>query len=52
VATEHHRRKIVETIKTGRKGTPMPPFADKLKEEEIQALVKYIRSLNSEKKKE
>ena len=30
----------------------MPPFADKLKEEEIQALVKYIRSLNSEKKKE
>ena len=44
--------KIVETIKTGRKGTPMPPFADKLKEEEIQALVKYIRSLNSEKKKE
>ena len=44
--------KIVETIKSGRKGTPMPPFADKLKEEEIQALVKYIRALNSEKKKE
>ncbi|PYU96184.1 MAG: cytochrome C [Acidobacteria bacterium] len=44
--------KIVETIKNGKKGTPMPPFADKLKEDEIQALVKYIRSLNSEKKKE
>jgi cbb3-type cytochrome c oxidase subunit III len=44
--------KIVETIKSGKKGTPMPPFSDKLKEEEIQALVKYIRSLNGEKKKE
>ena len=41
---------IVETIKNGKKGTPMPPFKDKLKEEEIQALVKHIRSLNSEKK--
>ncbi len=41
---------IVETIKNGKKGTAMPPFADKLKEEEIQALVAYIRSLNSSKK--
>jgi len=41
---------IVETIKNGKKGTPMPPFKDKLKEEEIQALLKHIRSLNSEKK--
>lgn len=41
---------IVETIKNGKKGTPMPPFKEKLKEEEIQALVKHIRSLNSEKK--
>ena len=42
---------IVETIKNGKKGTPMPSFADKLKEDEIQGLVSYIRSLNSEKKK-
>ena len=42
---------IIETIKNGKKGTPMPPFADKLKEDEIQELVNYIRSLNSEKKK-
>lgn len=41
---------IVETIKNGKKGTPMPPFKDKLKDEEIQALLKHIRSLNSEKK--
>jgi cytochrome c oxidase cbb3-type subunit 3 len=42
---------ITETIKNGKKGTPMPPFAEKLKEEEIQALVAHIRSLNSAKKK-
>ncbi len=42
---------IVETIKNGKKDTPMPAFADKLKEDEIQGLVSYIRSLNSEKNK-
>lgn len=41
---------IVETIKNGKKGTPMPPFKDKLKDEEIQALLKQVRSFNSEKK--
>src|SRR5712692_1062252 len=43
-------KQIVETIKNGKKGTPMPPFAEKLKDDEIQALVAYIRSLNSNKK--
>lgn len=43
-------KQIEETIENGKKGTPMAPFKDKLKEDEIQALVKYIRSLNSEKK--
>lgn len=43
--------KMVETIKNGKKGTAMPAFADKLKEDEIQAVIAYIRSLNSAKKK-
>lgn len=42
-------KQIQETIENGKKGTPMPPFKDKLKEDEIQTMVKYIRSLNSEK---
>ena len=45
-------KEIVETIKNGKKGKPMPPFADKLKEEEIQALVLQIRSFNSKKNDE
>ncbi len=44
-------KEIVEAIKNGKKGTAMPAFADKLKDEEIQAVVAHIRSLNSEKKK-
>jgi len=44
-------KEMVEAIKNGRKGTAMPAFADKLKDDEIQALVTYIRSLNSAKKK-
>lgn len=43
-------KEIVEIIKNGKKGTAMVAFGDKLKEEEIQALLKYIRSLNSKKK--
>ncbi len=43
-------KQIQETIENGKKGTPMAPFKDKLKEDEIQAMVKFIRSLNSEKK--
>lgn len=42
-------KEMVTIIKEGKKGTAMAPFADKLKEDEIQALVKFIRSLNSKK---
>jgi cytochrome c oxidase cbb3-type subunit 3 len=41
---------IAEVIKDGKKGTTMPSFGDKLKDEEIQALVGYIRSFGSRKK--
>ncbi len=41
---------LVETIKNGKKGTPMPAFGDKLSEDEIKAVVAHIRSLNSKKK--
>jgi cbb3-type cytochrome c oxidase subunit III len=36
---------IVETIKNGKKGTAMPAFADKLSDDQIQLLLKYLRSL-------
>jgi cytochrome c oxidase cbb3-type subunit III len=36
---------IAETIKNGKKGTAMPAFADKLSDEQIQLLLKYLRSL-------
>lgn len=42
---------ILDAIKNGRKDTMMKGFSDKLKEDEIESLVKYIRSLNSSKKK-
>jgi len=42
---------IEEVIKNGKKGTAMPAFADKLKDDEVTALVTYIRSLDSSKKK-
>lgn len=41
---------LVEMIKQGKKGTPMPAFAEKLKPEEIDAVVAFIRTLNSKKK--
>jgi cbb3-type cytochrome c oxidase subunit III len=44
-------KEIEEVIKNGKKGTAMPAFADKLKEDEIKALTGYIRSLDSSKKK-
>lgn len=43
-------KEIKETIINGKKGTAMPAFGNKLKPEEIQALVHYIRSFNSAKK--
>jgi mono/diheme cytochrome c family protein len=42
-------KEMVTIIKEGKKGTAMAPFADKLKEDEVQALIKYIRSLDSKK---
>jgi cbb3-type cytochrome c oxidase subunit III len=44
-------KEMVDAIKDGRKGTPMPAFSGKLKDDEIQALVTFIRSFNSAKKK-
>src|ERR1700687_4932050 len=38
-------KQIEDTIKTGKKGTPMPAFADQLSEDQIHSLVSYIRSL-------
>ena len=37
-------KQITDTIKNGKQGTMMPKFADKLKDEEIDALLKQIRS--------
>lgn len=45
-------KEMIEVIKNGKKGTPMPAFGDKLKEEEILSVVAHIRSLNSEKSSE
>ncbi|HEV2352108.1 MAG TPA: cytochrome c [Terriglobia bacterium] len=42
---------LKDAIKNGRKDTMMKGFGDKLSDEEISSLVKYIRSLNSSKKK-
>ena len=36
---------IEDTIKNGKKGTPMPAFADQLSKDQIHLLVSYIRSL-------
>lgn len=44
-------KEMTEVIKNGKKGTPMPAFADKLKDDEIQAVIKFIRSFDSSKKK-
>lgn len=38
-------KEIVDTIKNGKKDTAMPPFGDKLTGDQIQSLLKYIRSL-------
>jgi cytochrome c oxidase cbb3-type subunit 3 len=43
-------KEIMGAIKNGKKGTFMPTFVDKLKEEEIHSLLTYIRSLDSSKK--
>ena len=38
-------KEMREVIKNGKKGTAMPAFAGQLKDEEISAVVAYIRSL-------
>lgn len=43
-------KQIEDTIKNGKPNTAMKGFGDKLKEDEIDALVKYIRSFNSKPK--
>jgi len=43
-------KEIEETIKNGKKKTAMPAFKDKLKDDEIQAVVAYVRSLGGGKK--
>jgi cytochrome c553 len=43
-------KQIEDTIKNGKKDTMMKGFSDKLKDDEIESLVKYIRTLNSKKK--
>jgi mono/diheme cytochrome c family protein len=43
-------KEIEETIKNGKKDTMMKGFADKLKPEEIEKLVQYVRALNSKRK--
>lgn len=41
---------ITETVKNGKKGTPMQAFGSKLSEGEIKAVVAHVRSLGAEKK--
>lgn len=43
-------KEIEEAIKNGKKDTMMKGFADKLKPEEIEKLVRYVRALNSKRK--
>ena len=38
-------KEIREVVKNGKKGTAMPAFGGQLKDEEISAVVAYIRSL-------
>lgn len=49
--TSKSDKEMTEVIKNGKKGTPMPPFADKLKDDEIQAVIKFIRTFDSSKQK-
>jgi cbb3-type cytochrome c oxidase subunit III len=38
-------KEIREAVKNGKKGTTMPAFGDQLKDEEISAVIAYVRSL-------
>ena len=48
---KHTDDEITKTIKNGKPGTVMPAFKDSLSDDQIKALVAYIRSLDSSKKK-
>ena len=41
---------ILETIKNGKKGTVMPPWRDKLSDQDIKAVAAHIRSFNPQNK--
>jgi cbb3-type cytochrome c oxidase subunit III len=38
-------KEMREVVKNGKKGTTMPAFGDQLKDEEISAVIAYVRSL-------
>jgi cbb3-type cytochrome c oxidase subunit III len=38
-------KQLTDTIKNGKPGTSMPPFKDSLSDDQIKALISYIRSL-------
>ena len=42
---------LIGVVRNGKKGTAMPAFSDKLKDDEIQAVVAFVRSFVSSKKK-
>jgi cbb3-type cytochrome c oxidase subunit III len=42
---------IAQVIKNGKKDTAMPPFGSSLNDDQVHALVTYIRSLDSSKQK-
>jgi cbb3-type cytochrome c oxidase subunit III len=44
-------KQIEEVIKDGKKGTAMPAFEGKLKEDEMRALIQYIRTFSGSKGK-
>ena len=46
----HTDKELLEAIGNGVKGTAMPSFKDKLSQDQIQTVLKYIRSLGASKK--
>ena len=44
-------KEMEEVIKNGKKGTSMPAFGEKLKDDEVTAVIGFVRSLDSSKKK-
>lgn len=46
----HHEKELLDAIENGVKGTAMVSFKDKLSQQQITAVLKYIRSLGAKKK--